>query len=177
MVQVQVDKKTIFMVVLTLFFFAGCASKDNVTSLKKYDDNITKDQLLNAAKKVFKYSDSSKFIIDSYYNELKVKKTDMDFGFLTATVREDSFDFKVFKDQNDSLTATLSISRQFGIDNNDSIEYIDPEVYEYGLFWDRVDYFLGIKDEYARCNYPISKGLICDLGVLENNKPIKKDVE
>ncbi|MGB5867522.1 MAG: hypothetical protein WBG69_06600 [Arcobacteraceae bacterium] len=170
----QVDKKNykiIFvMSVLSILFISGCSSKNEYSSSTKYyENNITKDQLLHAVKRVFNLSDKNAFVIDAYRNELNVTKSKASYKIYTMDIRNDHFDFKV--DENTTtkgLKATLSLSRTYGIDK-DEIYYVEKNSGIYNLLWDRVDYLLGLKKEWRSCHFYSIDDFLCDMVDLEDN--------
>ena len=67
----QVDKTNFRIILLislvSILFIVGCSSKnDYPKSVKHFDNNISKDNLLHAAKKVFYFADKEAFVIDAY---------------------------------------------------------------------------------------------------------------
>ncbi len=171
----QVDKKRVqvkyfFIVLVSIFFIFGCSSKNEYTSsVRSFDKNITKDQLLHAAKRVFKITDENAFIIDSYRNELNVTKPKAAYKFYTMDIQNDNFNFKVDDNETKSmLDATISISRTYGIEEENR-HYIKEDSFTYELFWDRVEYLLGLKESWRECNYIVDNGFMCDIVDLDNS--------
>jgi len=177
----RVDKKQIMIygifLLISLLFIVGCAQKKEYTSTSRsYHNNITKDHLLHAVKRVFFLADKGAFIIDSYRNDLNVTKAKAVNKFYTMDIRNDHFDFEVKEnDTNATLKATFSISRTYGI-NKENREYEDSNSSVYKLFWNRVDYLLGKQKEWSSCNYATSKGFFCDIVDLENEKAAKENL-
>jgi len=176
----QVDKNkriimySIFFIVSS-FFIVGCSLKNNYTSTtKSFDKNITKDQLLHAVKRVFKIIDNDAFIIDSYRDEINITKPKAVYKFYTMDIQNDNFNFKI--DDNQSLPtmdATISISRTYGVEGKKRV-YVDENSFTYKLFWDRVEYLLGLKKDWQKCNYIVSKGFMCDIVDLDNSELTQK---
>lgn len=170
----QVDKKNykiIFLIsILSIFFIVGCSSKNVYSSSTKYyDNNITKDQLLHAVKRVFTLSDNHAFIIDAYRDDLNVTKSKASYKIYTMDIRNDHFDFKV--DENTTvkkLKATLAISRTFGIDEKDKY-YLENSSGAYELFWDRVDFILGLNEDWRSCRFYHLNDFLCDMIDLDDN--------
>jgi len=177
----QVDRTKIIFIytILTLvsvFFIFGCASKSQYTSTtKSFDKNITKDQLLHAVKRVFTITDKDAFIIDSYRYDLNVTKPKAVHKLYTMDIQNDNFNFKVDDNQSEpTIKGTISISRTYGIEEEDRY-YIDENSFTYQLFWDRVEYILGLKKEWKMCNYVVSDGFMCDLVDLDNSWFVDKN--
>jgi len=173
----QVDKiKYIIIWLGIIFFISGCSFKNEYTSSSRnFDNNISKDQLLHAAKKVFLLTDKKAFRVDSYRNELQVTKEKAAYKFYTMDIQNDKFDFKITKDdKSPNLIATLSIYRTYD-DENDK-EYINDKSYPYELFWNRIEYILGLEKNWPLCNPLLSKGILCDIVDLENSWFEKKEI-
>jgi len=177
----QVDRtKIIFIYIIlslvSVFFIFGCASKSQYTSTtKSFDKNITKDQLLHAVKRVFTITDKDAFIIDSYRYDLNVTKPKAVHKLYTMDIQNDNFNFKVDDNQSEpTIKGTISISRTYGIEEENRY-YIDENSFTYQLFWDRVEYILGLKKEWKMCNYVVSDGFICDIVDLDNSWFVDKN--
>jgi hypothetical protein len=171
----QVNRKKIrikyfFSFLLIIFFIFGCSSKSEYTSTtRSFDNNITKDQLLHAVKRVFTITDKDAFLIDSYRNELNITKPKASYKLYTMDMQNDNFYFKVDDNATKKTTeATISISRTYGIEEEDRY-YLDENSFTYQLFWDRVEYLLGLKKDWKLCNYLISDGFMCDIVDLDNS--------
>jgi hypothetical protein len=177
----QVDRTKIIVMytilsLVTVFFIFGCASKSQYTSsTKSFDNNITKDQLLHAVKRVFTITDKDAFIIDSYRNDLNITKPKAVHKLYTMDIQNDNFDFKVDDNQSEpKIKGTISISRTYGIEEENR-DYIDEDSFTYELFWERVEYLLGLKKEWKMCNYVVSDGFMCDLVDLDNSWFVDKN--
>ena len=170
----QVDKKNykyILMIsFITIFLLVGCSSKDPYKGSSKYfDNNITKDQLLHAAKRVFTLSDKNAFIIDAYRNELNVTKTKAVYRIYDMKIRNDHSLFVVDQNKtNKNLKATLSLYQTYGIDDEDKT-YIPLTSNAYELFWSRVDYLIGLNKDWESCSYDIINEVFCDFIDLSDN--------
>jgi hypothetical protein len=177
----QVDKKNYMSIFITslisLFVLIGCSSKNEYSSsIKYFDQNITKDKLLHAAKRVFHLSDENAFIIDSYRNDLNVTKTKASYRLYKMAIRNDHFNFNV--DNNSTtktLKATLSLYRTYGIDNED-IYYLDKDNNVYDLFWSRIDYLLGKNDDWDSCSFYNIDGFLCDMIDIDDKSAEKSDI-
>jgi hypothetical protein len=177
----QVGKKNYkFIVVISfisLYFLIGCSYKNEYPkSIKYFDNNITKDQVLHAVKRVFDLSDKDAFIIDSYRNDLNVTKTKAAYKFYTMDIQNDHFDFQVDKNNSTKLMkATVSIYRTYGVENANPY-YVNENNEVYNLFWDRVDYLLGKKENWNSCSFYSIDDFLCDSVDLEDKFAMKKDI-
>ena len=190
----QVDNKNYKNIVIggafSMLLFMGCATQNKyMSNVQYYDQNITKDQLLHAAKRVFNLSDKNKYVVDSYRDELNVTKSKAFYKMYTMQIRNDYFNLKVDENNTEGkLKVTLSLSRTYGIEEEER-EYLGKNNSMYGLFWDRVDYLLGRKDEWTSCakfridektSSPYESFLydsfFCDFGEIEDNKANKSDI-
>jgi hypothetical protein len=177
----QVDKKNYIISIIISFivisFMVGCSSKNEYTnSIKYFDNNVTKDKLLHAAKKVFYFAGKDTYIIDSYRDDLNVTKSKAAYKLYTMDIENDHFDFNVDNNtSNKELKATVSIYRAYGI-NNDSTSYVEKKSEVYNLFWDRLEYFLGLKKEWKECAFYDFEGYLCDPIDLENKEAKKENI-
>lgn len=174
MPQVNRIKKVCQTIFLTssLFLLTSCSSKNEVTRedyiTQKTFDNINKDAIFEAAKKVFIYSGDKSFIIDSYRNNLEVIKPKMIHRPFVAYTIEDKWNLSIEEKDSKSF-AKLDVSRIVDYDEN-NIVYLDKDVHE--LFWNRVEYLLGLnKDWYSCFKYKIKFNMdnaLCDNIDLKN---------
>lgn len=126
----------IFCTILFLFF-SGCAQKEFIT--ERYYKGFTKDEILNAGKLSFKDIPNSEYIVDSYRDKLEVTKIEIIFD----TLDHMDYIFNVEED-NCGTNASLKITASYGMLKNlkhNSFEF------EHNNIWNRIDYFLGKKDE------------------------------
>lgn len=161
-----------------LIYFTGCSykSKEPLVSTQIYKQGIAKDQLLDAAKKVFILSDKEHFIIDSYRDKVHAIKPRVSFTMIDPIPQSDYFDFSVEEDEKEgSLSATLSISRENTLEE-DSLVYVDPKSISHKLFWERIDFLLGIKNSWPSCHFIVDESFLCDMIDLEDLVANKDDV-
>lgn len=178
--------KYIFLILLLIF--TGCSNKvrtldgkiikennikEEEISSRDYKD-FSKDLILNAAKKVFTLAGKNHFRIDSYRDKLLVSKTKMKYIPLLVLAQDDYWELSI--QQNDNITkASLVISRVTNHDFDNTL-YFDKEDHE--LFWNRLDYLLGLNTIWKDCTrYWESNGILCDKIDLTNYKePTKDDI-
>lgn len=173
---VQVDKKrvfiNIFLFVFILLFFAGCSFKtvnkedikqeefELISSTKTYE-NIHKDQLLLAVKKLLLASFDDEILIDSYRMRIDAVRPSMIAALSGVDIQHDNFLFKV-KEQDNKLEASVLISTTKGVIDEKTI-YFKNEHYIYEIFWSRLDYILGLRDDYDFCGVLFLKTSACDV--------------
>ncbi len=155
MVQVNKDLRLMFKYILliTLIFFTGCSNKNNITKVDKtiYTstinyDMISKDAILEAAKKAFIFTNDD-FVIDSYRNSLTVRKTNVNtFPFFPVLV-EDTWFFDVQEVDNKSM-ASLYVKRIKNLKSKSS-KYLEKDSHD--IFFKRLDYFLSIEAKWKDC--------------------------
>ena len=170
---------------LLVFFIVGCSNKNTYSKTSRYfDQNLTKDQILHAAKRVFHLSDKNAFVIDSYRNDLNITKTKAAYKLYTMEIQNDHFEFSVDKNSSkEKIQASISIYRTYGL-NDENIDYLDEKSIEYTMFWNRVSYLLNIKKEWHGCRIDNNKydfeymydGFLCDIIDLEDTEASQKDI-
>lgn len=137
---------------LFLIIFTGCSSKQEVYITKKVYNEISKDAILEAAKTLFvlsnKDNDNRDFTIDSYRDRLEVNKVIFENDIIKINIMVDKWILDV--QQLDGETrANLVLIRKDALDSEDNKD-INKNVHK--LFWDRIDYLLGIKDNWKFCS-------------------------
>jgi hypothetical protein len=159
-----------------LFLFWGCShSKENLDYSTKEYKGISKDAILNAAKRVIKLSDEE-FTISSKRNSISaIRAIPKNKGFtvdinineleLNATMEEETTHLKLLMKQKDDIFS-------------DNQKILKGAVHN--LFWDRVDYILGLKKSWYSCTeYRMLlhfDGFFCDLKYNENTYPSEANI-
>lgn len=175
--------KSYVISILGLFLFLqGCSTKIfneriEVASTTKIYNNFTKDEVLNAAKRVFRITDKNQFIIDSYRNKISVSKIKANYEILSLNLYEDKIDLSV-DENNQSVRAFLSMKRVIGLDKTKE-KYFSNDLHQF--FWQRIDYILGIRKTWPKCvsRYIdfdlVLNTVLCDPIDLDNHNPLKED--
>ena len=132
--------KIFFINFIIIFIFLGCASdqftKNEIQVSHKTYKDISKYELLNAVKKVFKNSPDD-LIIDTYLNKVEIVKTITSFEIFNINIVNKNYNFVVQEDDNKTLNATISISKSD--ENNKNIKYLNKSNPSYDKFWAKVD--------------------------------------
>lgn len=158
-----------YILVISLILFTGCSSKNDFSKVDKKTyttsvnyDMISKDAILEAAKKAFIFTNKD-FVIDSYRNSLSVRKTNINVLLFNPTLIEDTWFFDVREIDNKSL-ASLYIKR---IEDLDSKTYSYLKIDNHDIFWKRLDFFLSIESKWFECilnsNDLFGTNSFCDL--------------
>ena len=175
--------KYIFFVFIV--FFVGCTStsvntntnkevveENNYTS-RNYT-NISKDAIFEAAKKIFLLAGKDEFRIDSYRDHLVVSKTKMSHYPFYAITHDDVWDLHIEEKDNTSF-AKLDLTRITDFEK-DKPEYLSKSHHDF--FWSRVDYLLGLSDEWEDCSTKIDlNDALCDgIDMNESKNATRKDL-
>jgi hypothetical protein len=154
------------IIVLIMIVFTGCSQKQDipepreiVVSKKNYP-NISKNAIFDAAKVLFAISNENNgnknFIIDAYRDKLEVSKIIFVYNIISGDILLDKWQLELYETQKETR-ANLILIRRDGINENE-IKSIDKNVIN--LFWDRLDYLLGLKKEWKKCDkYFVNKPL------------------
>lgn len=141
-----------YIFLLFLIVFTGCSSKQEVYISKKVYNEISKDAILEAAKVLFILSNEDNndknFIIDSYSDRLEVNKIMFENDIITVNITVDKWILDVQQFDNETR-ANLVLIRKDAL-NSEINENINKNIHN--LFWDRIDYLLGIKDNWKFCS-------------------------
>ena len=146
------------IIILITLVFAGCSQKQdidltkNVIVAKKNYPNISKNAVFDAAKVLFTISneknENKSFIIDSYRDKLEVSKIIFEYNLIRGDINLDKWNLELYETEKETR-ANLIITRRDGLNENE-IKSIDKNVVN--LFWDRLDYLLGLKKDWQECN-------------------------
>lgn len=142
--------KLIFLLVLIVF--TGCSQKQEILVTKKVYPDISKNAIFNATKTLFTLSNETNqdksFIVDSYRDRIEVNKIIFKDNIIKVDLILDKWLLELY--QTDTETrANLIFVRRDGI-NLDDVKDTDNNVHE--LFWDRLDYLLGLKKDWKSCS-------------------------
>ena len=150
------------IVILVVIIFAGCSQKQDILVTKKVYPDISKNAVFNAAKTLFTLSNkenaNKSFIIDAYRDKLEINKIMFEDNIIKVNIVLDKWILELSQAEKETR-ANLIIIRRDGL-NKDDIEYIDENVHK--LFWDRLDYLLGLNKEWKMCNRYFSFNVLSD---------------
>lgn len=128
-----------------LFHISLFATQDQNTSTKQYHD-IDEQLAYNTIKKIFRYDDSDT-IIDTNWSSLHVSKRRIT-GYLDLEVRTDHV-LLTTKHLNDTNAKEIKLEI-FSTINDEKLP-LSQNDFLYYLFWNRIDYALGINTEWIDC--------------------------
>ena len=150
------------IVVLVMIIFAGCSQKQDILVTKKVYPDISKNAVFDAAKTLFTLSNkengNKSFIVDAYRDKLEVNKIMFEDNIIKVNIVLDKWILELYQVEKETR-ANLIVIRRDGL-NKDDIEYIDENVHK--LFWDRLDYLLGLNKEWKMCNRYFSFNVLSD---------------
>lgn len=121
------------------------ASEDVNSSIKLYT-NVDEQKIFNIVKKIY-HNDASKYIVDTSWDKLKISSRST-YGFFDLDVKVETLELSITpsKDQNTTEYKLMMYS-----DIDDKIDFISPNSLIHELFWNRVDFALGISSEWIDC--------------------------
>ena len=150
------------IVILVMIIFTGCSQKQDILVTKKVYPDISKNAVFDAAKTLFTLSNkenaNKSFIVDAYRDKLEVNKIMFEDNIIKVDIVLDKWILELYQVENETR-ANLIIIRRDGL-NKDEIEYIDENAHK--LFWDRLDYLLGLNKEWKMCNRYFSFNVLSD---------------
>jgi len=168
--------KYIFSSFFIIFLFSGCTyTQENFDYSAREYKGISKDAILNAAKRVIKLSDED-FTISSKRNSISaIRAIPKNKGF-TVDININELEFNTTT-QDDITVAKLLIKQK------DDIFSENQRILKgsgHTLFWEGVEYVLGLKKNYYSCSqYRVLMnfdGFFCDLKYNSNIYPTKDDI-
>jgi hypothetical protein len=150
------------IVILVVIIFAGCSQKEDILVTKKVYPDISKNAVFDAAKTLFilsnKENANKSFIVDAYRDKLEINKIMFEDNIIKVNIVLDKWILELYQVEKETR-ANLIVIRRDGL-NKDDIEYIDENVHK--LFWDRLDYLLGLNKEWKMCNRYFSFNVLSD---------------
>lgn len=162
---------TKYIFLIFLIIFTGCSSKQNVIITKKVYPKVSKDAIFEASKMLFilsnKENNNSDFIIDSYRDKLEITKVIFENKIIKVNLVLEKWLIEVHELDNESRVNLLLIKRD-ALDLDDTKE-IKKTIHT--LFWDRLEYLLGLKNTWKSCeSYFYLDSEYC-MNSLVKNKP------
>lgn len=166
--------KYFFLIVLIIF--TGCSQNEQPYVSKRVYKKISKNAVLDAAKKLFILADEKQYLTDSYRNKIESKKVRVDNKILYIDLVEDKWILEVVQEKK-MTRAHLSLKRRNSIDDKERYNK-NKELHR--MFWSRIDYLLGINDKWYTCEEYLLKniydGILCDPTFITNKNATKSDV-
>ena len=159
-----------------VFLFSGCVyTQENVDYSAREYKGISKDAILNAAKRVIKLSDED-FTISSKRTSISaIRAIPKNKGF-TVDININELEFNTTT-QDDITIAKLLIKQKDDIFSENQ-KILKGSVHT--LFWERVEYILGLKESWYSCSqYRVLMnfdGFFCDIKYNSNIYPTKDNI-
>lgn len=158
-----------------ILLFVGCSSSENLDYSTKEYKGISKDAILNAAKRVIKLSDED-FTISSKRNSISaIRAIPKNKGF---TVDININELELNATTQDETTITTLLIKQKDDIFSDNQRILKGAVHD--LFWDRVDYILGLNKNWYSCTeYRLLlhfDGFFCDMKYNSNIYPTDTNI-
>ena len=171
-----------FYTLLIVLIFVGCTSLKKDVQLSEYEkntttkiyENISKDAIFEAAKKVFILLGKDEFRIDSYRDNLQVSKTKLSHFPFYAYTTNDIWNISIEEKENRSIVK-VNVKRIKDFDEKNG-DFLSKDLHRFLL--DRIDYLLGLNDNWRSCLFAFSlSDALCD-GVDLNtlSSPSKDDM-
>ncbi|MDD2450070.1 MAG: hypothetical protein PHS42_11780 [Sulfurimonas sp.] len=135
--------------------------QDNNISIKTF--TIDNDQeLFNSIKRVF-YSAKHEHLLDTNWTSLEMSKR-VTTGFVDIDVEVQNV---VLSSKALDENGTKELSLEIFTTQNDEVTYFKSDSFLHKLFWNRLEYILGIKDEWINCNFKLEtivypNHILCD---------------
>lgn len=147
------------LTILVVLFFSGCtlttvSFKSNEESFsQRIYYNVAKDAVLEAGKKVFllsnENSNNNEFVIDSYRNKIEVSKILFENRLINVDLYLDKWILEVQQFEKETR-ASIKLLRTDAVEQETN-RVVPFDIYQ--IFWDRMDYLLGITNNWHSCRY------------------------
>lgn len=168
--------KYIFSSFFIVFLFSGCTyTQENVNYSAREYKGISKDAILNAAKRVIKLSDED-FTISSKRTSISaIRAIPKNKGF-TVDININELEFNTTTEDETTIAKLIIKQKDDIFSENQRI--LKGSVHT--LFWERVEYILGLKKSWYSCSqYRLLMnfdGFFCDIKYNSNIYPTKDDI-
>ena len=139
--------------ILIILVISSIASEDmkNFTTNRVYK-NISKNAIFDSAKTLFNISNENNgnkdFILDSYIDKLEITKINFKYNVINTDIILDTWILELNQFENETR-AILTFIRKDAL-NGENIKELNNNVHN--LFWDRVDYILGLNKDWKSCS-------------------------
>src|SRR5574344_1580412 len=139
--------------ILIILVISSIASEDmkNFTTNRVYK-NISKNAIFDSAKTLFNIFNENNgnkdFILDSYIDKLEITKINFKYNVINTDIILDTWILELNQFENETR-AILTFIRKDAL-NGENIKELNNNVHN--LFWDRVDYILGLNKDWKSCN-------------------------
>jgi hypothetical protein len=132
----------------SLFFILTCfanAAEDTNSSKRTYN-HIDEQKVFNLIKKIYKTA-SSRYIIDTSWDKVVISKRTTQ-GFLDLDVKIDFITLKIIP-QEDQNISEFEFTAYSEINEKKTFELPDSILHK--IFWNRIEYALGIDTQWIDC--------------------------
>lgn len=169
-----------YFYIFIFFIFVGCSSTTKSINTSEYEKNtttkvyedISKDAIFEAAKKVFILLGKEQFRIDSYRNNLEVQKTKLNHFPFYAYTTNDIWNISIEEEDGKSIVK-INLKRIKDFDKETS-KYLSKDLHKFLL--ERIDYLLGLNDKWNSCMVSLDDALCDGIDLNTTNSPTKDDL-
>ena len=141
----------IFILIILVIFSNASEDIKIFTTNRVYKD-VSKNAIFDSVKTLFSLSNEDNgnkdFILDSYIDRLEITKINFKYNVINVDIILDTWVVELNQFENETR-AILTFTRKDGL-NEKNIKEVNDNVHN--LFWDRVDYILGLNKDWKSCS-------------------------
>lgn len=137
--------KSIFIFVCMAMAFQGCSFKDpkSFTSTREY--SVHEQDVFNIVKKMFHAEGSGEYIIDTSWHNLTLSKRELLYSPFSIEIKKIIYELHADEVNEKNIALRLKISAQ----REERLkEYYEKESFLHHIFWNRIEYALGLAPWY-----------------------------
>lgn len=140
-------KKHLYLLLLCLFLNVSLFSNDDLNVSAKIYQKIDEQKIFNIIKKIYR-EESTEYIIDTTWDKLHIMERSTN-AFLTIGMQVDNIILSVVPTEDKNKTQMhLEIFTMI----EDEKTLISPDSLAHKIFWNRIDYALGLDENWLYCD-------------------------
>lgn len=140
-------KKHLYLLLLCLFLNVSLFSNDDLNVSAKIYQKIDEQKIFNIIKKIYR-EESTEYIIDTTWDKLHIMERSTN-AFLTIGMQVDNIILSVVPTEDKNKTQMhLEIFTMI----EDEKTLTPPDSLAHKIFWNRIDYALGLDDNWLYCD-------------------------
>jgi hypothetical protein len=140
-------KKHLYLLLLCLFLNVSLFSNDDLNVSAKIYQKIDEQKIFNIIKKIYR-EESTEYIIDTTWDKLHIMERSTN-AFLTIGMQVDNIILSVVPTEDKNKTQMhLEIFTMI----EDEKTLTPPDSLAHKIFWNRIDYALGLDENWLYCD-------------------------
>jgi hypothetical protein len=139
-------KKLFLFFPFLLYVYSAAMDLEDLNASIRNFSHIDEQKVFNIVKKIYKNS-SKEYIIDTTWDELKISQR-LSHGYFNLDVATNNISLKILPSKD--LKSTRYELQIYSI-KNEKTKFITPDSMLHKLFWNRIEYALGLDNSWIDC--------------------------